>query len=72
VSTHPLFGGETFDPETLDVLNKAFQSVCAQLGVSETARHSREAIAKRVLELADGQRDPEAIRAAVVKSLARH
>src|SRR5262249_61862325 len=60
---------KSFDPETLAVLNAAFAGVCADLGVSEKARHSRETVAKKVLELADGQRDAAAIRAAVVASL---
>src|SRR5262249_311321 len=60
---------KSFDPETLAILNAAFAGVCADLGVSEKARHSRETVAKKVLELADGQRDAAAIRAAVVASL---
>jgi hypothetical protein len=61
--------GKSFDPETLAVLNAAFAGVCAELGVSEMARHSRETVAKKVLELADRQHDPNALRAAVVESL---
>jgi hypothetical protein len=61
--------GKSFDPETLAVLNAAFAGACAQIGVSDKAHHSRETIAKKVLELADGQRDPEAICAAVVAAL---
>ena len=62
-----LWDSSSFDPEALDILDKAFRGVCATLGVSDKARHSREIIAKRVLELSDGRRDPEAIRAAVVE-----
>jgi hypothetical protein len=65
-----LSDSSSLDPEALDVLDKAFRDVCATLGVSDKARHSREIIAKMVLELSDGQRDPEAIRAVVVASLA--
>ena len=59
----------SFDPETLTILNAAFEAACAEIGVSAKARHSRAIIAKKVLELAKGQSDPEAIRAAVVASL---
>jgi hypothetical protein len=61
---------KAFDPDTIDVLNKAFQGVCIELGVRDSARHSRETIAKKVLELSDSQRDPGAIRKAVVEALA--
>jgi hypothetical protein len=61
--------GKSFDPETLAILNAAFQGACADLEVSDKARYSREAIAKKVLELAQGHRDPKALRAAVVTSL---
>jgi hypothetical protein len=69
VTIRPFLGGKSFDPESLDILDRAFEDVCAQLGVSGNARHSRDAIAKKVLEQADGQRDRDAIRAAVVASL---
>ena len=64
---------QSFDPETLEILNKAFQGACLDLGVTDKTPHSRAAVAKQVIELADDQRDPEAIRAAVVAFLkARH
>ena len=61
--------GKSFDPEELAILNAAFEGACDDLGVSANAFHSRTAVAKKVLELADGQRDPAAIRAAAVASL---
>jgi hypothetical protein len=64
------FSDKSFDPEILAVLNAAFAGACAQIGLSDKARHSREVIAKKVLELADGQRDPKAICADVVAALA--
>jgi hypothetical protein len=63
--------GKSFDPETLANLEAAFECACADLGVSENdARHSREIVAKKVIEQAGRQRHPQAIRAAVVASLA--
>ena len=61
--------GKSFDPETLAILNEAFQGACADLGVPDKAPHSREHVAKTVMKLADGQRDPRLIREAVVKIL---
>jgi hypothetical protein len=63
------FPGKSFDPEKLAILNAAFEGACLDLGVAGRARHSREAIAKKVLELADGQRDQEQLRVAVVAAL---
>jgi len=59
----------SFDPETLAILNAAFVGACADIGVSANAHHSRVVIAKKVLELAKGESDPEAIRASVVAAL---
>jgi len=68
-----LFVGKSFDPETLAVLNAAFKGVCADLGVSDRARYSRETVARKVIELADSQRDPQSLRMAVLLALsARH
>jgi hypothetical protein len=65
--------GKSFDPETLAILNEAFQGACLDLGVTDQTPHSRTNVAKTVLQFADGQRDPRLIRAAVVKFLkARH
>ena len=61
--------GKSFDPETIATLNAAFQGVCAALGVSDKARHSREIVAKKVLELADRHRDPKELSTAVIASL---
>jgi hypothetical protein len=69
VPIRAFLAGKSFDPETLALLNAAFEGACAELDVSANARHSRETVAKRVLELADGHRDLKALRAAVVASL---
>ena len=61
--------GKSFDPERLFILNVIFECVCADLGVSPIARHSRAIIARKIIELADGVRDSEAIRTAVIASL---
>ena len=58
--------GRSFDPETLAILNAAFEGVCSDLGVIEAVPHSREHVAKMVVQFAEGQRDPQVIRKAVV------
>jgi hypothetical protein len=65
--------GKSFDPETLNILNRAFLGACSDLGVTDKTPHSRETVAKAVIEMADGKREPEAIRTAVVAFLkSRH
>ena len=61
--------GKFFDPETLTILNEAFQGACADLGVTEKTPHARETVAKKVIELAEESNDAGAIRAAVVAFL---
>ncbi len=65
----PYLAGKSFDPETLAILNAAFQGACADLGVTDQTPHSRENVAKTVLRFSDGQRDPQLIRKAVVTFL---
>ena len=60
---------KSFDPETIEIMNTAFLGVCADLGLSDKTDGACEIVAKRVIELMDGQRDPEAIRAAVLASI---
>jgi len=67
--TRPCLQSEPFDPESLDVLTRAFEGACADLGVTMRTPHARRAVAEKVLDLSDGRRDPEVIRAAVVASL---
>lgn len=60
--------GKSFDPETLEIMNAAFLGICHDLGLSDKTDGACEIVAKRVIELMDGQRDPEAIRQAVLAS----
>jgi hypothetical protein len=69
MSIHPFLAGKSFDPETLDILNEAFQGACADLGVTHQTPHSRGLVAKQIFELADGRHDSQAIRAAAVAFL---
>ena len=61
--------GKSFDPETIDIMNTAFVAVCADLGLSDKTDGACEIVAKRVIEMMDGQRDPEVIRKVVLASI---
>jgi hypothetical protein len=60
--------GKSFDPETIEIMNTAFLAVCEDLGLNDKAHAACEIVAERVVELMDGQRNPEAVRKAVLAS----
>ena len=59
----------SFDPETIEIMNTAFLAVCAERGLADKTDGACAIVAKRVIEVMGGQRDPEAIRAAVLASI---
>jgi hypothetical protein len=61
-------GGRSFDPETIDIISRAFLGVCEDLGLNDRTDAACEVVAQRVMDMMDGQRDPQAIRAAVLAS----
>jgi hypothetical protein len=65
----PFLHGKSFGPETIEIMNAAFLAVCADLGLSDKTDGACEIVAQRVIELMDGQRDPEAIRQTVLASI---
>lgn len=60
---------KSFDPETIEIMNAAFTGVCNELGLSDKTDRACEIVARRVIELMDGERNPEAIRNAVLASI---
>lgn len=64
-----LLGGKSFDPETIKTMNAAFLGVCADLGLTDKADPACEIVAMRVIQLADGERNAAALRAAVLASI---
>ena len=58
----------SFGPEAVALLNKAYEAACHQLDLKD--RHSREVLARRVIELGQGARDPTELCRAVIASFA--
>jgi len=54
--------GKAFNPDTIEIMNTVFLGVCTDLGLADKSDGAREIVAKRVIELMDGQLEPEAIR----------
>jgi hypothetical protein len=62
----------TFDPETTRLLGEVFDSVCIELHDRGQPAIVREVIAKRIIEAAKrGERDPDRLRAVVLKTCTR-
>jgi hypothetical protein len=67
---HPFFGDTAFDPEVTHIMGQAFDKACQSL--QELARPNivKEALAKRILELAkNGERDPDRLCQQALKAL---
>ena len=48
-----------FDPETLQTMSKAFDDVCEALRLKPSETKGREAVAKKIIEMArQGEQDP--------------
>jgi len=62
-------GERSYDPETIEIMNAAFLGACEDLGLSDKTDGACEIVAKRVIELMNGQRDPEVIRKTVLASI---
>jgi hypothetical protein len=57
-----------FDPTATHALSVAFEDACRALNVPRTADSAREAIATRIIELAQrGERDPTRLRDRVIR-----
>ena len=66
-----VFAGKAFDPETLKILEAAFDEAWAFVLKSGAQAVSRETLAQCVLEAAEeGERDPQRLLEAALKLLA--
>lgn len=60
---------KSFNPDTIEIMNAAFVGVCNDLGLSEKTEGACEIVAKRIIELMDGECSPEELRNAVLASI---
>lgn len=68
MSQHPFVSKQSFDPETLECMSIAFDAVCDDLGLHGATDNATEIVAKRVVELAGDDVDPQRLREAVLAS----
>ena len=56
----PFLNGEQFDQETVRILGVAFEQVCIALRIGDCGDDVKNAIAKKIIELAKtGERNPD-------------
>jgi hypothetical protein len=66
----PFLAGGNFDPQAIEAMSAAFESVCASLQLLNRTDPVTEIVARLVVEVAGtGERDPERIRDLVLISL---
>lgn len=58
----------SFGPEAVALLNTAYEAACNQLDIKDST--TREVVARRVIDLGQGARDPNELCAAVIASFA--
>jgi hypothetical protein len=63
----PFLRGQAFDPETIEIMGKAFLSTCEALGLSDRTDAMTELVAEKVIELAQrGFKNPFALHLAAM------
>ena len=66
------FASKAFDPDTLVIIEAAFEDACTKLKQIRQDKVSRDALAQRILEFAGaGERDPARLSARAVAAIIR-
>jgi hypothetical protein len=64
----PFLSGQAFDPEAIDKMSEALQSVCDTLSLKGVDDAATRLVARKIIELAQhGVRDAAALRAMTLK-----
>jgi hypothetical protein len=68
MSIRPFLSGQAFDPETIDKMSAALQSVCDTLSLKMVDDAATRLVARKIIELAQrGVRDAATLRAMTLK-----
>jgi len=69
----PFLAGQPFEPETIDTMSRALESVCEELGLtSEVDDPATRTVAKKIIECAQrGIHDADTLRAIVLEDLGK-
>jgi hypothetical protein len=64
----PFLRGQAFDPETVEVMARAFVSTCEALGLTDRTDAMTKLVAERIIELAQrGFKNPFALHVAAMQ-----
>jgi hypothetical protein len=67
-AVHPFIKDGVFDPEATHALALAFDDICRDMNLANTANAAREIVAARVIDLArEGVVDPKILRERVLR-----
>ena len=67
-AAHPFIKDAVFDPEATHALATAFDDICRDMNLADTAGSAREIVAARVIDLArEGVVDPKILRERVLR-----
>jgi len=67
---HPFIKDAVFDPEATHALAIAFDSICKDMNLADTASSARETVAVRVIDLArEGVLDPRLLRERIMQEV---
>ena len=70
MAVYSLFRNRPFEPETITVLTRAYADVCLTLGLGDGDRPETDAVARKVIELAQrGVSDRTRLRERVLQEL---
>jgi hypothetical protein len=65
-----LFRSRPFEPEAIAVMTSAYSDVCDALGLRDRDHVETNAVAKKIIELAQrGERDPGRLRETVLRAM---
>jgi hypothetical protein len=70
VSFSHLIQGDSFDPDTIEIMSAAYEGACKALGLADRSDSLTQLVAKKIIALATrGDRDPDRICAEVLNEL---
>ena len=65
----PLLQGRAFGPEDIKVMSTAFEGALNALGLMDRADPLNDLVAKKIIEIKTGERNPSRLRDRALKSL---
>jgi hypothetical protein len=72
MGVYRLFKNKAFEPEVIAIMTSAYTDVCRALGLHDRDHLKTNAVAKKIIELAQcGERDPVRLRESALRAFGR-